>query len=346
MITDTLVHALAELHPQKVRAGEMAMHALSRAIRTLLILFWSSYTIAAEPLRIALATTPLVLPFYVAEDQGYFAAEGVNLKINDVVGGVRALEDVLSGSADLATASETVVMFNSFKSNDFTVVATIAISDNDLKIISRAESGIIEVRQLSGKRVGNVAASAAHYFLDLQLVLSGVDPASIKLISMQPDVMATALEKGQLDAFATWEPYAFMASKALPGTKVLQTIKGYDLRFNLIAHTRLKGLRDDDLVKLLRALDRANQFIDAEPAKAQAILKQRLRLEQSFVDWVWPTYKYRLALEQSLIKSLESEARWARRDGHVTAERSPNYLQYVYPGPLRKVRPVAVNILE
>jgi ABC-type nitrate/sulfonate/bicarbonate transport system substrate-binding protein len=343
----TLVDHSAEICLREVDARQPVTSAsLYPASLLLILILWNSCVAAADALRISLATTPLVLPFYVAETQGYLAAEGVDLKIKDVAGGVRALDDLLSGSADLATASETVVMFNSFKSADFAVVATIAISDNDLKIVSRDTREISGLRQLSGKRVGNVAASAAHYYLDLQLVLSGVDPASVDLIDLQPDAMATALENGEVDAIAIWEPYAFIASTALPDARVLPTIKGYDLRFNLIAHKRLNGVRDDELVKLLRALDRANQFIAAEPAKAQAILKKRLKLEQSFIDWVWPIYRYRLVLEQSLIQSLEGEARWARRNGHVTAERSPNYLRYVHPGPLRKVRPAAVSILE
>ena len=36
-------------------------------------------------------------------------------------------------------------------------------------------------------------------------------------------------------------------------------------------------LTDDDLLKLLRALERAERFIQNEPAKAQAILRTRLQ---------------------------------------------------------------------
>jgi NitT/TauT family transport system substrate-binding protein len=312
----------------------------------LILMSSSACAVAAEPLRISLPRSPLVLPFYVAEDQGYFAAEGIYLTTKDAIGGVHSMEDLRIGAADLATASETVVMFNSFKSKDFAVVATFAISDGDLKLLSRAGNGINEVGQLAGRRVGNIVGSAAHYFLHMQLVLHGLDPGSVKLVNLQPDAMKAALERGDVDAIAVWEPYAFMTSKALPDAKVLPTTKGYDLRFNLIAHKRLLSVRDGDLVKLLRALDRASTFITAEPAKAQLILKTRLKLEQAFIDWIWPTYKYRLALEQSLIKSLEGEARWARQGGHVAADRSPNYLHYLHSGPLRKVRPSAVTVMD
>jgi NitT/TauT family transport system substrate-binding protein len=73
-------------------------------------------------------------------------------------------------------------------------------------------------------------------------------------------------------------------------------------------------------------------------------MQSRLGLEQSFIDWIWPRYNYRLALDQSLLATLESEARWARTQGHVKADRSPNYLEFIYADPLRKALPGAVSI--
>lgn len=47
-----------------------------------------------------------------------------------------------------------------------------------------------------------------------------------------------------------------------------------------------------------------------------------------------------------LLRALEGEARWARQEGHAKGERSPNYLDFIYSGPLRRVLPAAVTIDE
>ena len=320
--------------------------AVTLLVIVLLPLIWAPIVLSAEPLRVSVSQTPLSLPFYVAESQGYFAAEGLKLRISDVVGGHRTLQNVLEGTADLATSSEAVVMFNSFKNSDFAVIGTFVSSDDDVKVVTRDGAGISQAKQLTGKKVGTVSGSASHYYLETLLVLNGVDPRSVKISNLQPEDMAKALKNGDVDAIAIWEPYPFKAFKDVPGAKILAKSGAYRLTFNLLVHKKIIGVRDDDLVKLLRALDRAEQFINTQPQKAKAILLDRLKLEQSFVDWIWPSYKYHLALDQALLTTLEGEARWARQGGLVKGNKSPNYLNFIHAEPLRKVRPAAVSIIR
>lgn len=302
---------------------------------------------AAGPLTIAVSHTPLSLPLYVAEKQGYFADEGVQVRFEEVIGGNRAMQAMLDGKSDLATVSETVVMFNSFKHNDFAILASFVKSNDDVKLVTREGNGIAKVSDLAGKRIGTITGSASHYFLDTMLLLAGVDPDRAQVVSMQPEAMAQALAQGEVAAAAVWEPYPFKILDSIRDSRIVSTPRFYTLTFNLVASRKIiDSERNTELVKLLRALVRAEQFIAAEPKKAQAILQSRLGLEQPFVDWIWPRYNYRLALDQSLLSTLESEARWARKHGHVKANNSPNYLGFIYSAPLRAVNPDAVNMVE
>lgn len=325
-------------------------HGLKRSVSLLLAVFTliitSSTVWSAEPLRMSVSKTPLSLPVYVADSLGYFAAEGVALRIHEVIGGHRTLQELLAGTADLATSSEAVVMFNSFEQSNYAVIATFVTSSDDVKIITRADAGISNPRQLAGKRVGTVVGAASHYYLDTVLLLNGVDPKTVRVHNLQPEAMADALRKGEVDAIAIWEPYPFKALKTVPGAQILAKSDAYRLSFNLIVHKKHLGVRDADLVKLLRALDRAEQFIKSQPSKAKAILRERLKLDQSFIDWIWPSYTYRLSLDQSLLMTLEGEARWARQEGYVKAGQSPNYLNFIHAAPLGKVRPDAISIVR
>ena len=235
---------------------------------------------------------------------------------------------------------------SSFKRSDFAVIASFVTSDDDVKIITRGEAGINRPQQLEGKRVGTVTGAASHYFLETLLLLNGVDPKSVRIQNLQPEAMVESLKSGEVDAIAIWEPFPFKALKAVPGAKVLVKSSAYRLTFNLIVNKRLLGVRDDDLVRLLRALDRAQQFIQSQPQKAKAILRDRLKLDQAFIDWIWSRYNYRLTLDQALLTTLEGEARWARQEGLVKGEKSPNYLNFIYTRPLSKVRSTAVTIVR
>ena len=322
----------------------------SCAIATTLIVYsqalFPTPAFAAETIRLSASLTPLSLPIYVADDQGYFAAEGLTLKINDVIGGHRALHQLFDGNADLVTSSEAVIMFNSFQRSDYAVIATFVSSDDDVRAIVGEGGGISQAKQLAGKSVGTVVGSAGHYYLDTLLLLNGVDPKSIQVRNLQPEAMAGALRRGEVDAVVIWELIAFKILDSVPGAKVLPKSGAYKLTFNLVINKKTQGVHDEELVKLLRALDRAEKFIQSNPAIAQKILRERLEVDQAFIDSIWPRYQFRLTLNQSLIATLEGEARWARQERHVKAGHSPNYLDFIYSSPLRRVRMSVVNIIE
>lgn len=301
---------------------------------------------AEPPLRIAVSQTPLSLPFFVAEKNGYFRESGVPLRINKVIGGHRAMQAVLDGKADLATSSESVIMFTSFKTREFAVLATFVTSIDDVKIISRAGLGVDNPNQLSGKRVGTVLGAASHYYLDTLLLMNGVASEEVERVHLQPENMVESLRNGDVDAVSIWEPYPFMIINSVRDAQVLSNPGFYRLFFNLCVHTKHLGVRDDDLIKILDALERAQHFIATQPVEAQTILREYLQLDQSLVDWVWPLNNYHLSLDQALLTTLESEARWALQEGYVKGDQHPNYLDFIHSGPLQQVREDAVTVIK
>lgn len=305
-------------------------------------------TANAADLVLAVSRTSLSLPIYVAEAQGYFVAEGVPLRLDECIGGQRCIRRLFEGSAELATASDLPVMFNSFVRTDYAVVATFVTASNDLKLIARRSAGISTAAHLEGKRVGTVKGASAHYFLDAFLLFNDLDPRRVQVVDLAPENMAAALQDRKVDALAGWEPNGWLAVQAVGvDAVVLPSPRIYTESFNLVATRRVLREREDDMVRILRALARAQRFIAARPRDAQNILKQRLGLDEGFINWVWKDLDYRLGLDQSLITTLEAEARWALREGHVPAGQPvPNYLRFVEPAPLRKAMPGDTPILR
>jgi ABC-type nitrate/sulfonate/bicarbonate transport system substrate-binding protein len=324
------------------------MHGtLARLSRAVWAFAWGTCTLGfinmayAADLVAAVSRTALSLPIYVAEDQGYFAAEGVSLRLTECIGGQRCVRRLLDGDVELATASDLPVMFNSFSRSDYAVIATFVTSSNDLKLIARRSAGISVAADLDGKRVGTVKGASAHYFLDAFLLFNNVDPKRIRVVDLAPESTAGALQRREVDALAIWEPNGWLAVQAIGADAiVLPSPRIYTESFNLVTTRRVLADREIELVKVLRALAKAQQFIALRPGEAQKILKHRLGLDDGFVNWAWKDLDYRLGLDQSLITTLEAEARWALREGHVTGgQRVPNYLRFIEPTPLRKAMP-------
>ena len=298
----------------------------------------------AEPLTIAVTPSALSLPVDVAQAQGYFTDEGVEVKVVDCNTGRRCLQQLFDGSAPLVTVTELLVMSASFDRNDHAVISTIATSNGNIRLIARKSAGITQAAQLSGKRIGVIVGTSSHYYLDAFLLFHDVDPRHIQLVPLLPENIVAAVEKGQVDALAGYSRHTGPVLKSL-GTDgvMLDDPRIYTETYNLVADRRVLARRGADVGRVLRALERAEHFIADQPAQARRILLARTALDSRLVDSILPSFTYRLSLDQSLIAAMEGEARWAIREGHVAAGRKiPNFLNVVDFGPLRANVPSAL----
>jgi NitT/TauT family transport system substrate-binding protein len=298
----------------------------------------------ADTLRIAASRAPVSLPLYVAQQRGFFADEHVDVVIADCIGGTRCLRQLLDDQADLATTSEMPVVLQAFAHGDVAIVATMAHATDNLKLIARKASGVTRSEQLDGRKVGVIAGTAAQYLLETHLLAVGVDPHHVTMVSLQPEETLAALQSGRIDAIAVWEPFGYAALHGADAVGLrLPLSGGYIESYDLVGRRSRVGQHDVALARLLRAIDRAEQFIQAHPAEAQAILREQLKLDQHFVDWVWGGLGFRLSLDQALLTTMEGEMRWAQREGHVPEGARPNVLTLIHSGPLKSVKPDAVG---
>jgi ABC-type nitrate/sulfonate/bicarbonate transport system substrate-binding protein len=303
------------------------------------------WAVQAAPLTLAVAHNPMSLPIYVAAREGYFAQEGLDLKLIECPSGARCMSTMLDGGAELATVADTPVVFRSFERSDFVLIGTFATSGDDTKIITRQDTGIQTPRQLAGRRVGVTRGTSNHYHLDAYLLMHGVDPQSVQTVDLPPDGMGAALAAGKVDATSTFEPHATRVMQSLgPQARRLSASSAYTVTFNLVTMRRMLGTREPELAAVLRAVDRAERYIREQPEPARRLLIERLKLDAAVVDTMWASLNYRLRLEPALIKTLESEARWALREGYVRMPGIPNYLGFIHTGPLRAVAPAAVSL--
>lgn len=277
-------------------------------------------------IRIAVSQTPLSTPFYVAQEQGYFADHGINVELLPYVGGHRCFNALIDGEADLATTSDSVIMFNSFGGTEFSILASFVESDNDIKIVSAPGQHIQTASELRGKRIGIIHNSASEFFLHTLLLINGVPAESITLVPLRPDAMVTALDSGEIDAAAMWEPFAQEAAQlSNHGEPILNSRGIYTLSFNLITMRELATPQLEAHRRVIAALNDATRFIAVNPASSQRIIATQLQRAPHKISHGWDDYLFKLSLSNSLISTLEHEARWALNHNRVAVQPVPNY---------------------
>jgi len=257
----------------------------------------------------------------------------VNVEFVNCVGGNRCMKNMLDGQTDLATATELPVVFNSFSRNDFAILTSFVSVSNDLKVVARAEAKINEPGKLRNKTLGYVKGSASQYVLDLVLVYNGIDPDTVKLKAITPETALTALATKEVDALCIWEPFASRIELEL-GTDVqlVPIPKLYTETFNLIAMQSVIRNKPQELERVVQALRDSTRFIQTHPEQAKALAAKRLKIPVLVVDKIFDDYRFRLSLNRSLPRTMEGQARWALREGHVNVNLpQPNYTGFFTP---------------
>ncbi|MDX2503463.1 MAG: ABC transporter substrate-binding protein [Gammaproteobacteria bacterium] len=301
----------------------------------------------AEQIIIAVSVTPLSAPVVIAYEQGYFSEQGLNIHLQEYLGGMRTAQALFKGKAHFATSSEAVVMFNSFERSDFVVIGTFVESDNDVKILTTDKTAIHTVKDLSGHRVGTIIGTSAHFFIDHTLLMNGVDTETVEIVKINPEDTSKYLLSGEVDAVASWEPFIFHGQTELGKSAVLvQHDNMYTETFNLIVMKEFARQNPRLLEKLLTALLQANRYINKNKDRAQKMVAKRFSKDLQVIQSTWKDFNFSLSLHQSLLTALESQGRWALERGFVKGDRVPNYLNYLMIEPLEKIDSSAVTVIR
>lgn len=299
----------------------------------------------AAEITIGVTPSPLSLPVDVAQTQGFFAAEGIVVRLAVCTTGPRCMQSLFDDTVQLAAATDMPVVTHSFGRSDFAVVATMATSNGNIRLIGRKSAGVTAAEQLVGKRIGVMVGTSAQYYLDSFLYFHGIDPKQVQVVALLPEAIPAAMANRQVDALAGYSRHTGPALKALGADGVLlSNPRIYTETYNLVIGRQTLAQRPGDVIKILRALHRAENFIADNPQQAKAIMMDRAKLDRDFVDGIFQSFTYRLSLDQSLVSTMEGVARWARRGGHVAGDaKVPNYLDFVEAGPLRTAVPTALS---
>lgn len=299
----------------------------------------------AKPATIAVSQSFFALPAIIAASEGYFDDPQSPVKVEPCTGGVRCLQMLTEGKVQFATAGDMPIAASAFRPNSPTVLATLASSSQNTKLLVTEASGIRSFADLGGKRVALVRYSNAHYQVDVSVLFARGNPASLVIVPAEPTEVLDLLKQGKVDATIVWEPHASRALASVPGLRHVKGSRIYVESFNLIANA--ESARDDAAKVVLRGLIRAVTLIEKQPKLAVAIAVRQLKLTTEQAEALLAAYHFDVGLGQGLITTMESQARWMMSHGQAPKDVTlPNYLSMVQSAPLRAINPMLVTLVQ
>jgi ABC-type nitrate/sulfonate/bicarbonate transport system substrate-binding protein len=284
---------------------------------------------------------------YVASEKGYFLEEGLNVTLQHYSSGKDGLNAVLEGEVDLGQAANTPIAFGILNGKDITVISTIGTSTKAIAIIALKDKGINSPSDLKDKKVGVTSGTNGEFFLNLFLVVNGLTKNDLEIINVAPSDMYDAITEGRVDAVSTWEPHLKNIQSEF-GTRAITFYDGeiYALTWNLIGHSDFVNNNPDKIIKVNKALVKAEAFVNNNPSETISIIAKSIEMNEEEFKTQRDSFNFEIALKQTLLLNLEDQSRWAINNGLTEATKVPNYLNYIYINALEEVKPEAVMIIR
>jgi NitT/TauT family transport system substrate-binding protein len=172
---------------------------------------------APEPQTLRIAVLPILdaLPMYVAEDQGFFAQNGVQVEFVPVASAPERDQLMQSGQVDGMINELVSTLYYNQQETRILVVrfARVATEEYPLfRILAAKDSGIQSVENLRNVPIGISEGTVIEYTTDRLLAKAGLQPEEIAKVAVPkiPDRLAL-LNSGELQAANLPDPVASLA---------------------------------------------------------------------------------------------------------------------------------------
>ncbi len=208
------------------------------------------------------------LPLTIAEQLGYFKAEGLDLTIADFAGGSQALRALIGGSAEVVNgAFEHTVNMQAKGQRLKAVVLMGRAPQIVLGFNPKTMSGYQSLADLKGKKIGVTApGSSTNIMANFVLAKAGIKPNEVSIIGVGTGSGAVAaMRSGQIDALSNLDPVISLLTR------------GNDLK--IISDTRIVAEADKVFGGPMPAacLYLKADFVEKNPRSVQALVNAVVR---------------------------------------------------------------------
>ncbi|MFC4501125.1 MULTISPECIES: ABC transporter substrate-binding protein [Streptomyces] len=228
--------------------------------------------------RVALGIDASYAPFYLAVERGMFEKEGVNVELVKTEGGPAASQAVTAGTAQIAANADSTALPLMVDDPGLRALGVFQSSDRYLKVVLR--DGITSPQKIrTMASIGGLGLYATHQYLRK----NGIDPKSVKILQSSAPEIPSLLERGSIDAYVLYEPWA--ARGAAAGGHIAGRSGDFGVTYVQWLLAEDSWLKDNEEVagKVFKVVAAADKLVGSDPeAAAEASQKQvKLPVDQT-----------------------------------------------------------------
>jgi len=235
-------------------------------------------------------------PFWLAQEKGFFAEEGVDVKIVTLEDTAQRKAAMIKGDVDgLGDTVDLLVLARDQK------VPAVAVMEVD---VSNGADGILvtedikSVQDLRGKKIAVQRNFVSEAFLDYVLQKNGISPADVQKVDTEAGAAGAAFVSGNVDVAVTFEPWLSKARERKGGGKVLvSSADEPGVVVDILTINESYLAKNPEVVKkVMRAWFKSVDYWKENTQEANAVMARHYNVPaEEFADiisgLIWPSHE-------------------------------------------------------
>ncbi|MBI2219066.1 MAG: ABC transporter substrate-binding protein [Candidatus Rokubacteria bacterium] len=292
--------------------------------------------------------------FAVADQMGYFKAEGIKVNPRWYVNGPELPSMWGAGNIHVATATATMLVpiaasgqaiYNIAPQSDIAGTQQVVLG-------KKAQEMVRSPKDFEKLKIGMPKGASITMAIQAMAKDAGIDFSKIQFVNLAPPDAITALAKGDIDAMAAWAPWVFNAVKQAGG-KVYFTgnkshIPGKEGQVDwLLVHAGVvvsgKMLKDNPntLKAILRALKKATDTINTNRPEAVKIVAREMKMDEALARDIMALNIYSMEMNEKIYRGMDDFVNFLHSLNRIPSKFPPE--QVFYTRLLEEVDPKLVK---
>ena len=249
----------------------------------------SANAITGEPIKLGLNVWVTDFLPFIAQEKGFFEKNNVNVQLTLVPDYLQMIDGYYAGQFDGIMGVYADVIFQHSQGTDSKVVFAVDYSDTADVIVGKPNGNNTTVNstnytlaQVQGKKIGVQGINSfSHLFILKALEKAGLNEGDVEFVDVPAQNVTQALEKGEIVAGHTYEPYTLEALKK--GYKILFTAGSIPGIINTVLAFRSDVVehRPGDIQAIVKSLVEAEDYYKSNKADALKIMSLKSGIGES-----------------------------------------------------------------
>jgi NitT/TauT family transport system substrate-binding protein len=227
--------------------------------------------------------------FFIAQDRGYFKAEGLDVEIDQGEGSSAPVAKIASGSYNAGFGDiNALIAMTASRPKEAPIAVFQIYNTPPFAVAVKADSPIRTPKDFEGRTIGGPANDGALKLFPAFAATAKIDPSKVKISNMAPNLREQMLMRGQVDAVFGFINTIWFSAKlvGIDPAKDLRFIRYGDHVMDLYSNTIMMSralVRDNPkaVAGFLRALNRGIKDVLANPeAGMDAVMKREPLLKR------------------------------------------------------------------